>query len=170
MVSVKSKVEPESSLPMEDVSTPGLTSIEEIAEFLKVDPVRTLKVVLYTADNELVMAVIRGDLEINEIKLKKILHGAELRLATESEIASAGLVAGFVSPIGVSGKVKIIGDDSIMARVNYVAGGNKKDVHYKNVNYLRDFKVDILQDIARAKAGEGCPLCQGVLSSTRVSR
>ncbi len=167
MVSIKSKIEVEKPLPLEEVSTPGLTSIDEISRFLKVDPNRTLKVVLYMADDNLVMAVIRGDLEINEIKLKKVLHGAELRLATEAEVLAAGLVAGFVSPVGQYGRVKIIGDDSVVAGVNYVAGGNKKDTHFRNVNYLRDFKVDIIQDIARAKAGEGCPQCQCALSSTR---
>ena len=123
--------------------------------------------VLYAADGELVMAVIRGDLEINEIKLKKVLHCTDLRLATEAEVAAAGLVAGFVSPVGLNGRVKVIADDSVVAGVNYVAGGNKKDTHLKNVNYLRDFKVDVLQDIAKARAGEGCPKCGCTLSSTR---
>jgi prolyl-tRNA synthetase len=166
-VSQKYKIEIEKPLPLEEVATPGIKAIEDLAKFLKVDTNRTLKVVLYSADGELVMAVIRGDLEINEIKLNKVLHSNDLRLATESEIAAAGLVAGFVSPVGLKDRVKVVGDDSIVAGVNYVAGGNKKDTHIKNVNYLRDFKVDILQDIAKAKAGEGCPRCECSLSSTR---
>jgi prolyl-tRNA synthetase len=166
-VSRKSKLEVEKPLPMEEVSTPGVTSIEDLAKFLKVKPNRTLKVVLYTADNVPVMAVIRGDLEINEIKLKKVLHCTDLSLASENEVAGAGLVAGFVSPVGVNGRVKVIADDTVVEGVNFVAGGNKKDTHLKNVNYLRDFKVDVLQDIAKAKAGEGCPKCEGTLTSTR---
>jgi prolyl-tRNA synthetase len=166
-VSRKYKVEVEKPLPLEEVGTPGITSIEDLAKFLKVDPSRTLKVVLYAADGEPVMTVIRGDLEINEIKLKKVLHAADLRLATEAEIAAAGLVAGFVSPVGLSNSVKVFGDDSVVAGVNYVAGGNRKDTHFRNVNYLRDFKIDALQDIAKAKAGEGCPRCECPLSSTR---
>ncbi len=167
MVSVKSKLEVEKPLPLTEVSTPGISSIEALSKFLTVDPSRTLKVVLYTADGELVMALIRGDLEINEIKLKRVLHCGELRLATEVELAAVGLVGGFVSPVGNEGKVKIVGDDSVVAGVNFVAGGNKKDVHFKNVNYLRDFKVDLLEDIAKARAGEGCPKCGCALSSTR---
>jgi prolyl-tRNA synthetase len=166
-VSRKYKIEVEKPLPMEKVSTPGITSIEDLSNFLKVDPNRTLKVVLYTADGELVMSVIRGDLEINEIKLKKVLHCTDLRLATEAEVISNGLVAGFVSPVGLKGKVKVVGDDSVVAGVNYIAGGNEKDFHLKNVNYLRDFKIDVLQDIAKAKAGEGCPKCECSLSSIR---
>ena len=167
MVSVKSQIEVEKPLPLEEVSTPGLTSIEEISRFLKVDPNRTLKAVLYAADNEFTMAIIRGDLEINEIKLKKVLHVTDLRLATEAEVIAAGIVAGFVSPVGLQSHVKVVGDDSVVAGVNYVAGANKKDIHFKNVNYLRDFKVDILQDIAKARAGDACPKCGCALSATR---
>lgn len=167
MASVKSKLTPEQPLPLEEVSTPGLTSIEQISKFLKVEPNHTLKAVLYVADNEFVMAVIRGDLEINELKLRKILHCTELRLATEGEVIAAGIIAGFVSPVGLKSKVKVIADDSIVEGVNFVAGGNKKDTHYRNVNYLRDFKVAELKDIAKAKAGEGCPNCGGILAATR---
>jgi prolyl-tRNA synthetase len=153
MVSVKSKLEVEKPLPLTAVSTPGISSIEALAKFLKVDSNRTLKVVLYAADGQLVM--------------KRVLHCADLRLAIESEVGAAGLVAGFVSPVGLTGQVKVIGDDSVVAGVNYVAGGNQKDIHLQNVNYLRDFKLDMLQDIAKARAGEGCPKCRCVLSSKR---
>jgi len=167
MVSIKSKLAAEESQPMQEVSTPGLKSIEEISKFLKVAPDHTLKVVLYMADNQLVMTLIRGDLEINEIKLKKVLKCTELNLAGEPELNAAGLVGGFVSPVGLNGKVKVIADDSVVSGVNFVAGGNKKDVHIKNVNYPRDFKVEILQDIAKAKVGDGCPKCGKPLSVTR---
>ena len=167
MISVKSKIEVEQPLSLEEVSTPGIKSIEALSKFLKIDPSRTLKAVLYAADGEFVMALIRGDLEINEIKLKKVLHVTDLRLATEAEVTAAGITAGFVSPVGLKSQVKVVGDDSVVAGVNYVAGANKKDAHFKNVNYLRDFKVDILQDIAKARAGDACPKCGCALSATR---
>jgi len=148
------------------VSTPGMTSIEQVAAFLKVPQSSMLKAVLYAADGEVVLAIIRGDLEINEVKLKNILKCSELRLATEGEVSGAGIVAGFVSPVGLSG-VKVIADDSVVSGVNFIAGGNKKDTHLKNVNYPRDFKVDILQDIAKARTGDACPKCECALSSTR---
>jgi prolyl-tRNA synthetase len=167
MVSVKSKIAPEEPLHLQEVATPGLTSIEQISKFLKVSPDHTLKAVLYLADNEFVMAVIRGDLEINEIKLKKILHCNDLVLAEENDVKAAGIVAGFVSPVGLKARVKIIADNSVTQGINFVAGGNKVDTHIINVNYQRDFTVDIVQDIARAKAGDICPNCCGVLSSVR---
>jgi prolyl-tRNA synthetase len=167
MVSVKSQLKADEPQIMQEVATPGLKSIEEISKFLKVKPDHTLKVVIYAADNAPVMALIRGDLEINEIKLKKILKCIDLRLADEEEVKLAGLVAGFVSPVGLKSRIKVIADDSVVTGVNFVAGGNKVDVHLKNVNYPRDFNVDVLQDIAKAKVGDGCPKCGEPLSSTR---
>jgi prolyl-tRNA synthetase len=167
MVSIKTKLSPEEARQSEAVATPGLKSIEEISQFLKVSPDHTLKVVLYAADNGLVMALIRGDLEVNEIKIKKILKCVDLRLASEEEVKAAGLVGGFVSPVGLASQVRVIADDSVVTGVNFVAGGNQKDVHIKNVNYPRDFKVETVQDIAKAKVGDGCPRCGQPLSSTR---
>jgi prolyl-tRNA synthetase len=166
-VSKKGEIQVEKPLPMEEVSTPAMSSIEQVSQYLKVEPSRTLKVVLYSADGNLVMAIIRGDLEINEIKLKKALHCVDLKLATETEVKNTGIVAGFVSPVGLDGKVKVVADDSIVEGVNYIAGGNKKDTHLKNVNYPRDFRAEILQDIAKAHAGQSCPRCDCVLSATR---
>jgi prolyl-tRNA synthetase len=167
MIAVKGRVEEEEPLPLETVNTPGITSIADLSAFLKIHPSSTLKAVLYVADGEFVMALIRGDLEINEIKLKKVLHAVDLRLANETEVAAAGIVAGFVSPVGLQARVKVIADDSVVPGVNYAAGANKKDTHYRNVNYPRDFKVDINQDIARARPGDACPECGCSLSSTR---
>jgi prolyl-tRNA synthetase len=167
MVSVKSQITPDEPLPVESVATPGLTSIEQISKFLKVAPDHTLKAVLYLADGEFVMAVIRGDLEINEIKLRKVLHCTDLVLAAENDVKAAGIVAGFVSPVGLQAKVKVVADDSVTSGINFAAGGNRKDVHIKNVSYPRDFKVDLLQDIAKAKAGDGCPNCGAKLASVR---
>jgi len=164
--SIKSKIEGKEPLPLEEVDTPGMATIEEVSSFLKVPQSHTLKAVFYIADSKLVFVVIRGDLEVNEVKLKNILHCFELRLASEAEIIDAGIVAGSASPIGISG-IKIIADDSITSGVNFIAGANKPDTHFRNVNYPRDFRVDLVADIARARAGEGCPKCGGKLSSTR---
>jgi len=163
--SIKSKIEGGEPLPLEEVSTPGATTIEQVSDFLKVPQSHTLKVVFYVADGKLVFVVIRGDLEVNEVKLKNILHCFEFRLATEVEVLEAGIVAGSASPIGITG-IKIIADDSITSGINFVAGANKPDTHFRNVNCPRDFSVDLVADIARARAGEGCPKCGGKLSST----
>ena len=163
--SVKSKVAPEESLLLEEVATPGVMTIEQVSNFLKVPQDHTLKAVFYVADGKLIFAMIRGDLEVNETKLKNILHCFELRMATEADVKEAGIIAGSASPMGLKG-VKIVVDESVTPRINFVAGGNKPDTHIKNVNYPRDFKADIVADIARARAGEGCPKCGGKLSAT----
>jgi prolyl-tRNA synthetase len=164
--SVKPEVPHESPLPLEEVATPGMKSIEEVSGFLHVPKSRTLKAVFYSADGRIVFVAIRGDLEVNEIKLKNALKCANLQLATEAEVDRAGLVAGSASPLGLSG-IKTVADDSVTEGINFVAGANCPDHHVKNVNYPRDFKVDLMVDIASAQPGQGCPKCGQGLSVTR---
>lgn len=163
--SIKTEIDSGEPLPLEEVATPGVTTIEQVSGFLRVPQSHTLKAVFYVADGKLVFVVIRGDIEVNEVKLKNVLHCIELRLASEAEVIDAGIVAGSASPIGISG-IKVIADDSITSGVNFVAGANKPNTHFRNVNYPRDFQVDLTADIARARAGEGCPKCGGKLLST----
>jgi len=162
--SVKISLNNGEPLPVEEVATPGMATIEEVAGFLKVPHSHTLKAVFYVADGKLVFVVIRGDLEVNEIKLKNLLKAADLRMATEAEVIADGIVAGAASPVGLSG-IRVIADDSVKSGTNFVAGGNKPDTHLRNVNYPRDFKADVVADIARTRAGDGCPRCGGKLSS-----
>jgi len=164
--SMKPEGEKGEMLPMEEVATPGIVTIEELASFLGIPKSGTIKAVFYAADGGLVFVAIRGDLEVNEIKLKNALKCHELRLATEEEVQKAGLVAGSASPLGLSG-IKRVADPSITLGTNFVAGANKPDTHVKNVNYPRDFAVDLMVDIATAKAGEGCPRCGGKLLTSR---
>ncbi|MCI0440497.1 MAG: proline--tRNA ligase, partial [Chloroflexi bacterium] len=152
--------------PLEDVHTPGVKTIEALASFLGVPTSKTLKAVFYAADGEVVFVVIRGDLEVNEVKLKNALHANELRIATTEEVRWAGLVAGSASPVGLSG-IKIVADDSIHLGSNFVAGANRQDYHLRNANYPRDFQADIVTDIALAQAGYACPRCDGTLEMSR---
>ena len=133
---------------------------QHIASYQHIAPV------FYIADGQFVFGVIRGDLEVNEIKLRNQLHCNDLRLATEAEVKEAGIVAGAASPVGLK-NIKIVVDESVTLGSNFVAGGNKPDVHIKNVNYPRDFKADIVADIASARAGDKCLKCGGTLKSTR---
>ncbi|MDD4924143.1 MAG: proline--tRNA ligase [Dehalococcoidales bacterium] len=164
--SVKAKAGCSAPLPMEEVSTPGYKTIEEVCGYLKINPVNTLKAVFYMADDEFVFVSIRGDVDVNEVKLKNLLHCVDLRLATEAEVAAKGIVAGFASPIGLKG-IKIVADESVASGTNFVAGGNKNDAHIKNVNYPRDFKADLIADIALAVAGDACIKCGAKLLATR---
>jgi len=164
--SIKLDGEHEPLQSLEEVATPGMKSIEEVADFLQISKRHTLKAVFYVADGDLVFVAIRGDLEVNEIKLKNALKCTDLQLASEEKVQLAGLVAGSASPIGLSG-IKILADDSIKLGTNFVAGANKPDYHIRNVNYPRDFQVDLILDIATAQPGEGCPKCRESLTSTR---
>ena len=163
---VKTGGNAESLLPLEEIATPETKTIEEVAGFVGVPSSQTLKAVFYFSDGELVFVVIRGDLEVNETKLRNALNCSELRLATEAEVNGAGLVAGFASPVGVKG-VKIVADDSITLGSNFVVGANRPGYHFKNANCPRDFQVDRTTDIALAQAGDSCPKCQGKLRSSR---
>jgi prolyl-tRNA synthetase len=162
----RSEGQAEQLLPLEEIATPDCQSIEEVANFVGVPPSQTLKAVFYLADGTLIFVVIRGDLEVNETKLRNALKCSELRLATEGEVDEAGLVPGFASPIGIR-VTKVIADDSVTLGTNFIAGANKPQYHLRNANYPRDFQVDLMTDIALARSGESCPKCGGKLSCAR---
>ncbi len=156
----------EELLPLSEVSTPGVKTIAELAEFLEIAEAQTLKAVFYSADEQLVFVTIRGDLDVNEIKLKNLLGCNQLRLASDEEVIQASLVAGSASPIGIQG-IKRIADPSISSGSNFVVGANKPDTHLRNANYPRDFQVDSLSDIALAQPGELCTNCSEPLEAIR---
>ena len=158
------ELEPEGQL--QEVATPGIKTIAGLAEFLGVPESKTLKAVFYMADGEPVFVTIRGDLEVNEIKLKNALHCDDLRFAEDAEVRTAGLVAGSASAVGISG-IRKVADPSIVSGNNFVVGANKPDTHMTGANYPRDFQVDLLTDIALAQPGQLCGQCGGTLESTR---
>jgi prolyl-tRNA synthetase len=162
----KGKIDGGEPLPIEEVPTPGKFSIEEVAGFFGIPESNTLKAVFYIADGKFVFGVIRGDLDVNEIKLQRALDCMDLRMATEEEVIEAGIVPGAASPVGITG-ITIIADDSVSSGTNFVAGANKPETHIKNVNFLRDFNADIVADIAKAGAGDTCFRCGGKLKSSR---
>ncbi len=151
---------------LEEVSTPGVKTIDGLAQYLNISDEKTFKAVFYMADGEVVFVTIRGDLEVNDIKLKNALRASDLRLADDQEVAKAGLVAGSASAIGIH-DIKRVGDLSITRGNNFMVGGNKPDTHLRGANYPRDFQVDILTDIALARPGQGCPNCGQPLEAVR---
>lgn len=161
-----SKGEAKNLLPLEEIATPGAETIEKVAAFVGVPTSQAIKAVFYLADREFIFVIIRGDLEVNETKLRNALKCSELRLATEGEVNEVGLVAGFASPIGLKG-VQVVADDSITSGSNFIAGANKPGYHFRNVNYPRDFRVNLIADTALAQPGDRCPRCRGELSSVR---
>jgi prolyl-tRNA synthetase len=170
--SVKPPQDEEVSLPLSEVHTPGIKTIEALATFLGIPESKTLKAVFYACDGQVVFITIRGDFEVNEVKLKNILRCRELRLATEGEVEGAGLVAGSASPAGMwrsfrKEGIAIIADDSIRLGSNFVVGANRPDYHLRNANYPRDFEPDVIADIALAQAGHACRRCGTLLEAKR---
>ena len=160
------EVAAEAEEQLEEVPTPGIKTIAELAEFLDVPTEKTLKAVFYMADGAIVLVTIRGDLEVNEIKLKNALHVNELAMASDDEVRAAGLVAGSASAIDITG-IRKVADPSISKGANFVVGANKPDTHLRGANYPRDFQVDLLTDIALAQPGQPCPHCGQALEAIR---
>ena len=163
---VKKPNPPEEPLEIEEIATPGVTTIEELAESLGIPTNKTAKAVFYTVDGDVVIVTIRGDLDVNEAKLRNLLGGIEPRFSTAEEVAKSGLVAGSASAVGLD-HIRSIVDDSITLGANLVAGANKEGYHLKNVNFPRDFKADIVADIATARPGDTCPIDGGRLEARR---
>jgi len=166
-VFVKGEGPREPEAPIEKVPTPGTKTIEAVARLLGVETRQTLKAVFYSDPaGEVIFAVIRGDLDVNPTKLSNMVGGAELHASTVEELAEAGIVAGYASPIGLSG-VRVIADDSITTVNNAVAGANEAGFHFRNVNYPRDYRVDAIGDIALAREGDRCARCGEPLTLAR---
>jgi len=151
---------------MEEVATPGKKTIEEVADFLDAKPEDTLKAVIFNVDGKAVLCLIRGDLEINEIKLKNYLGVKELIFAEDEMIQSSGMIPGFASPVGLE-KVRVVVDESAANSTNLISGANKVDFHIKNVNYGRDYTSEEVVDISSVEDGESCPVCGKPLRLTR---
>ena len=156
----------EDPLPLEEVHSPGIKTIDELCDFLDIPQATTIKAVFYILNGELLFVVIRGDLDVNEIKLSNALgQPGELRLASPEEVAAAGVVAGSASPVGLN--FTTVADDSIHLGSNFAVGANKVDYHLLNANVGRDFQPDIVTDIAFAEEGHQCPKCDGTLTARR---
>ena len=156
----------EAPLPVEEVHTPGVRTIEELASFLGIPAAQTCKAVFYVADGGLLAVSIRGDLDVNEIKLKRALGISDLRMASDLDVTGAGMTPGSASMVGVTG-VRSVADDSILQGANFVAGANRDDYHLRNVNFPRDFSVDLVTDIASVQEGHACPNCRSLLRAVR---
>jgi prolyl-tRNA synthetase len=169
------KIPGEKEVPqeIEKVETPGVKTIESLADFLTIPLTKTAKAVLFYAEfadenqpDKLIFALTRGDFEVNETKITNAVNAKELRPATEEEISRCGVVPGYASPLGIKNAIVVI-DDIITETTNMVVGANEENYHLKNVNYDRDFKPDIIADISSAKKGYACPECDAPLNSNR---
>lgn len=164
----------EKAKPLEKVHTPAAKTIDDLAKLLNITPSKTAKAVFMTAAfqqeeeevQQVVMSIVRGDMELNETKLSNLIKAKEIRPATEEEIKSIGAVPGFASPIGLSNGLIVV-DDLIPLSANLVAGANETDYHYLNINFGRDYQTTLVADITAARAGDPCPECGSPLQASR---
>lgn len=149
-------------LPMEKTATPEMKAIADVAAFLGLTADKTIKALVCCSGNDdFVMALLRGDHELNEIKLKNSLGWNEIRMATEEEVQRiTGSATGFLGPVGLKGKIVILADLAVQGMTNPVIGANEKDMHFTNANLDRDFSVDRFADLRNVEAGDGCPRCE----------
>lgn len=157
----------EEMLPVEKVDTPDCGTVEDVAKFLQVPTNRIVKTMYYQADEQLVIALVRGDRRINEIKLQGLLGCNELTLAENAALEVHGQKVGYLGPVGVDG-VKIVADAEVPLMFNVIVGANDGERHLLNVNYQRgDFRIDQVADLRYLEEGEQCPHCQGHLKLAR---
>lgn len=175
------KPAPEAEEPrdVEVVDTPGITTIEALARFLGVPASRTAKAVFQMATvvegkeerERLVFAVVRGDMELSETKLRNVVGAKEMRPAMDEEIAAVGAVPGYASPMGIArgegAELAVVADDLVPASPNLVAGANEPNRHLRNVTYGRDWEADVVADIVAADDGYGCPQCGAEMHTRR---
>jgi len=144
---------------LEKVATPGKKSVAEVAEFLKLTADNFIKALVYKADgDELVVALVRGDHEINELKLRAVLGCQEVTLADETLVAAAGVVPGYLGPIGL--KLRALADLSVQGMRGAVTGANQANMHYIQVDQERDFTPSAFADLRLAVSGDLCPRCE----------
>ena len=154
------------------VDTPNASSIEAVADMLNLPLHKTIKAVVFSIDGKVVLAIVRGDHEVNEVAVQHaVLGSVEPEMATPEELEKVGLTAGFISPIGLkqTEEFAIVVDESVMETYNVCGGANKKDTHYVNINPKRDFNVEdiIVAPIRLITKDDVCPKCGGALEHAK---
>ena len=163
-------LEQEEMLDSSIVDTPNVHSVEEVSAFLNVISAKIVKtIVYYAADvNEYGAFLVRGDCEVNEVKVANALNSSEafIRLASDKEIVELGSIVGFIGPVGLNQNIKVFIDEEVTKMQNFVVGANLKDKHIINVNFGKDFTGEV-RDVKKSKAGDLCPVCGKPLKSER---
>ena len=149
---------------LEEVATPHAKTIDEVCSFLNIKPKNSIKALLMNINDELVVFFIRGDRDLNENKVCKLLNCSEVNFADDTLIATSNAVPGFTGPVGLNAKIVV--DKEVMNMRNFCCGANKEGYHYINVN-PSDFKADIVGDISNVKDGDICPRCGKPLKITK---
>ncbi|MBL7212902.1 MAG: proline--tRNA ligase [Desulfobacteraceae bacterium] len=144
--------------PLKKMYTPDIKTVEEVTSFLDISEDQLIKTLIVVADNEMVAALVRGDHELNEAKLKNLLDAQVIELASPEQVAEAtSAPIGFAGPVDL--KIKMVADLAIQGMKNFVTGGNRNDLHLKNVNMGRDFNVERFGDIRMITSRDSCARC-----------
>lgn len=155
----------EGDFPMEKISTPAAHTIDELVDSLGMKAYNFAKTIIYKADDKYIAAMVRGDREVNEVKLKNLVGCTDdLELAEPAivrEITNAQV--GFAGPVNLG--IEVYADKEVAMMKNFVVGANETDMHYKNVNIGRDFEPDVVADIRVVETGDKCPKCGGTIKS-----
>ncbi|WP_252225586.1 proline--tRNA ligase [Clostridium sp. ZBS2] len=161
------EVEKEDLMEVEKVSTPDSRGIDEVSEFLNISPKKTVKTLLYNVDGKIVAVFVRGDREVNEVKVANASHASgDIEMASHEEYMNAtGCGIGFAGPIGMKADLILV-DEEVKNMYNFVTGANETGYHIKNVNYGRDFEGTV-GDYRNVVEGETCPTCGGKLTISR---
>ncbi|MDQ3541248.1 MAG: His/Gly/Thr/Pro-type tRNA ligase C-terminal domain-containing protein, partial [Chloroflexota bacterium] len=155
-------------LPMEEVETPNTPTIQSLADFLGIPVSRTAKAVFYRGGSgRFIFAVVRGDHDVNETKLRNATGESDLVAATAEEIRAIGAEPGYGSPVGVHDAFVVV-DESVRDTPNLVAGANRPGYHLRNVNLERDYTADLVTDIVAAPEGAPCPVCGTPMRAERA--
>ena len=166
------KQEEEALQELSVVDTPNASTIEAVADMLNLPLEKTIKAVVFSIDGKVVLAIVRGDHEVNEVAVQHaVLGSVEPEMATPEELEKVGLTAGFISPVGLkqTEEFAIVVDESVMETYNVCGGANKKDAHYVNINPKRDFNVEdiIVAPIRLITDDDVCPTCGGALEHAK---
>ena len=166
------KQEEEALQELSVVDTPNASTIEAVADMLNLPLHKTIKAVVFSIDGKVVLAIVRGDHEVNEVAVQHaVLGSVEPEMATPEELEKVGLTAGFISTVGLqqTEEFAIVVDESVMETYNVCGGANKKDAHYVNINPKRDFNVDdiIVAPIRLITKDDVCPKCGGSLEHAK---
>ncbi len=148
----------EEERPLEKIFTPDCNTIEALANLLNIPKEKTAKALMFVrkADNKFIFIAVRGDMQLSEAKLRKLI--GEVALADAESISKSGAAAGYASPIDLKDALILV-DDLIPESQNLVAGANEAGYHLLNTNYPRDYAAEMVADLVQAKAGDGCPKC-----------
>ncbi|MGC4095845.1 MAG: proline--tRNA ligase [Nitrospira sp.] len=151
-------------LPMTSIATPQRRTVEEVTAFLQIIPRQLVKTLLYRAGSETVAVLVRGDHEVNEVKLARLLKATDVVLADPETVQQVtGAPPGFAGPVGLQ-RIRILADHAVRGMKNVVIGANIADTHHQNANVDRDFSVEQFADLRNAQAGDPSPRGPGALT------